>query len=173
MWLKLLGSLLVVAAGTWAGFALAARYCERPRQIGQLIGCLTALQSYVNYASMPLPEALVHCGGQVDGPVRELFHNTAHTLAASGWLSPRQALAGALEETAPRLAFNNPEREVLLQLGANLGFTNRGEQQKYLTMVLEELGRIEQESRRARDQNVKMYRYLGICGGLAVVILLV
>jgi len=170
--LKLLGSLLVVIAGTWAGFALAGRYCERPRQIGQLIGCLTALQSYVNYASMPLPEALVHCGNQVEGPVRELFHHTAKTLSACGWLSPRQALAGALEE-APRLAFNSPEKEVLLQLGANLGFTDRGEQQKYLTMVLQELGRIEQESRRARDQNAKMYRYLGICGGLAVVILLV
>jgi stage III sporulation protein AB len=172
MWLKLLGSLLVVSAGAWAGFALAGRYCERPRQIGQLIGCLTALQSYVNYASLPLPEALAHCGSQVEGPVRELFQHSARILSACGWLSPRQAIAGALE-AAPGLAFNKPEQEVLLQLGANLGFTNRGEQQKYLTMVLEELGRIEAESRRARDQNAKMFRYLGICGGLALVILLV
>ncbi|MDR3592996.1 MAG: stage III sporulation protein AB [Negativicutes bacterium] len=173
MWLKILGSMLIVAAGGWTGFAVANRYCERTRQIGQLIGCLTALRSYVNYASMPLPEALSHCGSQVDGPVRELFHHTARTLTACGWLTPRQALAGALETAAGRLELGEPEREALLQLGANLGSTNRGEQQKYLTMVLAQLEQLEQESRRARDQNVKMYRYLGICGGLAVVILLV
>ncbi len=173
MWLKLAGSILIVAAGAWTGFAVAGRYCERPRQIGQLIGCLTALQNYVNYASIPLPEALVNCGSQVDGPVRELFHHTARTLTACGWQSPRQALAGALEAQASRLALGDPEREVLLQLGANLGCTDRSEQHKYLAMVLDQLGQLEQESRRARDQNAKMYRYLGICGGLAVVILLV
>lgn len=173
MWLKLLGSMLVVAAGAWIGFALAGRFCDRPRHISQLMGCLAALQSYVNYAAVPLPEALMHSGSQVEGPVRELFERVARTLSACGWLSPRQALAEALQETSARLAFERPEQEVLLQLGSNLGSTNRGEQQKVLTMVLEELGRIEQESRLARDQNAKMYRYLGICGGLVVVILLV
>lgn len=173
MWLKIMGSLLVVAAGTGAGFSMASRYGERQRQIGQVIGCLTALQSYVNYIAMPLPDALRECGAQVDGPVRELLCRTGDALSVSGWLTPRQALIGAMDSIGPRLALGGAERELLLQLAANLGTSDRGEQQRYLAMVLEELGRIDLEARRARDQNAKMYRYLGICGGLAVVLLLV
>jgi len=164
---------MVIGAGTGIGFAIASRYSERPRQIGQLIACLTTLKSYVNYISMPLPEALEHSGAVVDGPVKELFERTGKLLASDGWLSPRQVLAGVLEEMAEKLVLGLPEREILLQLGANLGTTNRDEQQKYLAMVIAGLEKIEQESRHARDLNVKMFRYLGICAGLALTILLV
>lgn len=173
MWLKLMGSALVVAAGTCIGFTLAGRYAERPQQIRQLISCLTALKSYVGYVSMPLPEALVRSAHGVEGPVREFMEHTAETLKKSGWLSPREAMASALQKVGPRLVFHRPESELCLLLGSNLGFTNREEQQKYLTMVVDELQKIEQDSIKLRDQNVKMYRYLGICGGMMIAILLV
>jgi len=164
---------MVISAGTGIGFSVASRYSERPRQISQLIGCLTTLKACVSYISMPLPEALKHCGAAVEGPVRELFQRTGDLLGTEGWLSPRQVFAEVMEEMATKLAFAMPEREIILQLGSNLGTTNREEQQKYLTMVLAGLEKIEQESRRARDLNVKMFRYLGICAGLALAILLV
>ncbi|QJW49228.1 hypothetical protein HA075_19715 [bacterium BFN5] len=37
----------------------------------------------------------------------------------------------------------------------------------------EQLEKLEQEAVRKRDLNTKMYRYLGVCSGLVVVILLV
>ena len=79
----------------------------------------------------------------------------------------------ALAVGGGQLAWERPERETLLLFGANLGPTGREEQQKYLAMVLDQLRRIEHEALRLRDQNVKMYRYLGVCGGLATAILLV
>ncbi|MDT8901059.1 stage III sporulation protein AB [Anaeroselena agilis] len=173
MWVKLLGSAMVIVAGTGIGFAAAWRYSERPRQIGHLISCLTALSSYVNYAALPLAEALSRAAGGLNSPVGDFLRRTAANMAARNWLSPREALEEALAEEGRRLAWERPERETLLLFGANLGATGREEQQKYLAMVLEELRRIEHEALRSRDQNVKMYRYLGICGGLATAILLV
>ncbi len=173
MWVKLLGSAMVIAAGTGLGFGLAQRYSERPRQIGQLIGCLTALGSYVNYAALPLAEALARAAGGLNGPVGDFLRRAAANLADRGWLSPREALEEALADGKRQLAWERPERETLLLFGANLGATGREEQQKYLAMVLEELRRIEHEALRLRDQNAKMCRYLGVCGGLATAILLV
>lgn len=173
MWVKLLGCAMVVAAGTGLGFSLAGRFCERPRQIGQLIGCLTALGSYISYATLPLPEALARAAGGLDAPVGDFLRQAAATMTDRGWLSPRDAIAEALAAGGRRLVWERQEREILLQLGTNLGMTGREEQQKYLAMVLEQLRRSELEALRIKDQNVKMYRYLGVCGGLAVAILLV
>ena len=72
-----------------------------------------------------------------------------------------------------QLAIDKPEKEILTILGANLGAMNREEQNKYITMIQEQLEKLEQEAVRKRDLNTKMYRYLGVCGGLVVVILLV
>jgi len=172
MWMKMLGCAMVVVAGAGLGFSLAGRYSERPRQIGQLIGCLTALDAYIGYATLPLPEALARAAGELDSPVGDLLRRAAAILTNCG-LSPQEAIAEALADGGGRLALGSPEREICLQLGANLGKTGREEQQKYLAMVLGELRRNEREALRLKDQNVKMYRYLGVCGGLAVAILLV
>jgi stage III sporulation protein AB len=173
MWLKMVGCGFIIAAGTAIGFSLASRYSERPRQVRQLIGGLTALSSYIGYGALPLADALTRAATGLDGAVGDLFRRTAATVAGRGWLSPRTAFEEALAGDGTKLAFYRAECEVLLQLASNLGSTSREEQQKQLAMAVSELRQIELEALRLRDANVKMYRYLGICGALAVVILLV
>jgi stage III sporulation protein AB len=173
MWLKVIGSVLVVTAGTCIGFQLALRCSERPRQIRQIISCLVSLKSYINYAALPLPEALVRCASSAEGVVADLFHQTAAILQQKGWLTPQEALTQALGDLRARLVLDKPELEALASLGANLGFTNREEQEKYLLLVQDELQTIERDAIQIRERNTKMYRYLGVCGGLALVILLV
>lgn len=172
MWLKILGSMLVITAGTAIGFSLASRYVERPRQIRQLISCLSALKSHINYAAVPLPEALSQCTCGVAGPVAEFFHTMSLLLANNGWLTPQAAMEQALKESQ-QLILNQPEREILAVFSANLGSMDQEEQVKSLELVHEQLARLQCEAERLCEQNVKMYRYLGICGGLAVVIILI
>ncbi|TWH48929.1 stage III sporulation protein SpoIIIAB [Sporomusa sp. KB1] len=172
MWLKILGSLLIVVAGTAMGFSVAARYAERPRQIRQLISCLSALKSHINYAAIPLPEALSQCTSGIAGPVADFFHTMSLLLLNNGWLTPQAAMDQALIE-AKQLVLNQPEREILAVFSANLGSMDREEQHKSLELVQEQLSRIQYEAEKLCEQNVKMYRYLGLCSSLAIVIILV
>ncbi len=172
MWLKILGSLMIIATGTYIGFTLAACYAERPRQIRQLISCLSALKSHINYVAVPLPEALSQCTCGIAGPVANFFHTTSLLLSHNGWLTPRAAMEQALKESK-HLMLNQPEREILAVFSANLGSMNREEQHKSLELVEEQLSRIQQDAEKLCEQNVKMYRYLGICGGFVIVIILV
>jgi stage III sporulation protein AB len=173
MWLKLFGSSLIIFTGTYVGFKLAARCSERPRQIGQIIRCLAALKSYINYVTMPLPDALASSVNGMRGPIADLFLQVSRILKKRGWLTPREAIEEALLENRGRLALEAPEEEILCVLGANLGLVNREEQYKYIGVVETQLQKIEQEAAKVREQNVKMYQYLGICGSLALVILLI
>ncbi|VBB08021.1 spore iii ab: stage iii sporulation protein ab [Lucifera butyrica] len=173
MWLKVIGSILIITSGTCIGFKLAWRSSERPKQITQLINCLVSLKSYINYVAAPLPEALEKCAAGMEGSVADLFRDIATLLRQKGWLSPLEVMQQKLKENQNRLCLNKPEIEILFNLAANLGTTDRQEQFQYLSLAQEELRKIEREALSFKEQNVKMYRYLGICSGLALVIILI
>jgi stage III sporulation protein AB len=172
MWLKILGSILIIITSTYIGFSLASRYAERPRQIRQLISCLSALKSHITYAAVPLPEALSQCTCGLTGPVADFFHTTSLLLLHNAWLTPQAAIAQVLKDSK-QLVFNQPEWELLTSFSATLGSMDRTEQQKSLELIHDQLSRIQQDAETRCEQNVKMYRYLGVCSGLAIVIILV
>jgi len=173
MWLKLIGGVLVLLVSSWIGFQLAARCSGRPQQIRQIVSCLGSLKSYITYAYLPLHEALIQCTHGTYGPVADFFQRTATMLEQNSGLAPEQAFNTVLAEMQGQLMLKQPELEIISILGANLGIMNRQEQGNYLAMMIEQLEKFEGEAVRLRDLNTKMYRYLGICGGLALVILLV
>ncbi|WP_378955577.1 stage III sporulation protein AB [Pelosinus sp. sgz500959] len=173
MWLKIAGSMLVFFVSSCIGFKLAARCSGRPQQIRQVISCLNSLKSYITYASAPLHEALMQCAHGIHGPIADFFHHVGMSLEENSRLSPQQAIHAVLKQMKGELMFESSELEILGVLSANLGIMSRQEQGNYLSMVIEQLEKLENEATRLRDLNTKMYRYLGICGGAAIVILLV
>ncbi len=173
MWLKLAGSILVLSTATYFGFKLSRRCSDRPQQLRQIIGCIVSLKSFINYISMPLPEALARSTAGTGGPVAALFTAVAGLLEENVRMKPQEAIEAVLRNMEGCLALDKPEQEILGIMGANLGALNREEQSNYLNMIQEQLEKLEQEAVRLRDLNVKMYRYLGVCGGLVIVILLI
>lgn len=173
MWIKLAGGALVLLVSTWIGFQLAARCSGRPQQIRQFVSCLGSLKSYITYASLPLHEALNHCTHGIVGPVADFFQQTATILEENPGSTPQQVINTVVCDMQGQLMLKRPELEIISILGANLGIMSREEQGNYLSMIIVQLEKFEGEATRLRDLNTKMYRYLGICGGLAIVILLV
>lgn len=171
--LKLIGSLLVLLVSSYIGFKMASRCQERPRQLRQIITCVGSMRSHIIYACLPLHEAIAKSTNGIYGPVAEFFQNVAVLLEKNASFTPQEIIAKFLSEMKESLILEKPEIEVLHVLGGNLGIMNCKEQEKYLSLVIEQLERFEIEAIRLRDLNTKMYRYLGICGGLAIVIILV
>ncbi len=173
MWLKLSGSVLVIATGAILGFSLAARYKNRPQQVRQLINGIVALKSYIGYVSMPLAEAFYASSRGLSGVMGEVFVEIGNCLQRDAAITPQEAIATALSHAGDQLALRRLEQEAFILFGANLGKMNREEQERYCDMLMAQLEKIEQDALTLRDQNVAMYRYLGVCGGMAVVILLI
>jgi stage III sporulation protein AB len=173
MWLKLTGSILVIAAGGLMGFSLAACYKNRPQQLRQLINGIVALKSYIRYASTPLAEAFSESARGLSGVICELFTTIGSFLRREAALTPQEAIARALAASDNQLALKRQEQEAFILFGANLGKMNREEQERYCDMLMSQLEKIEHDALGLRDQNVAMYRYLGVCGGMTVAILLI
>lgn len=173
IWFKLVGGAFVVFAGGSIGFMMASRCAARPDQLRQILSAVATLKSYMNYASAPLADGLDQCADGAGEAVARFFRSAAASLRADYTLSPREAVERAIKDCGACLALEKADLEALILFGCNLGAMDKKEQQSHLTMIEKRLEILEREAAALRDRNSKMYRYLGICGALTVVLLLI
>lgn len=169
---KFIGIILIFTSFTYGGFYLALRCCQRTQQLNQIIQCLSALKTHIGYSALPLEQALLACCYGVDGYGSEIFKKMGNILRENNQISPCEAIQIAMKSVGTSLALKDPERELLLYFSANLGSSGRKEQERYLEVIKNQFEKYEQEAIQIRNLNAKMYRYLGICSGITMIILL-
>lgn len=170
--LKLVGSMLIILAGTLFGFYQANQLSSRPKQIADLIRLLQRLETEILYGFTPLPAALRQTGNTCPPPVGAIFLSAAEQLEQAEGRSVKRIWQETLENHWSRTAMKTPEREVLLQLGFTLGLTDREDQVKHLRLALNQL---QGEADTARDEQrryERMWRSLGVLMGALIVILM-
>lgn len=172
MWIKLTGCLLIIIAGSTLGFRFASRYEERLNQIQQLINCLTTLESYIEHVAMPITQAFRQITQGMDGPIAVLFTEAAASMENARQLTPMMALQLAFDKLVDELRLEQTEEDLLLLFASNLVVINPKGHSPYFAMVLQQLRDIQEQARQNKASNAKMFRYLGICGSLVLVILL-
>ncbi|MDU2065328.1 MAG: stage III sporulation protein AB [Sporomusaceae bacterium] len=172
MVLKVAGCLMILLAGTLQGFYYAKRFQKRVVELQDLILALTSLASYIEHLAMPLTSALKFSVEGLHGAVYDLFVFTAGQMKTKPDLSWQQALAAAWEQSRNQLSLAEPERHILFALAANLPVLNPNGYSALFQTTQEQLREIEKQALVEREKNVKLFRYLGFCGSLTVVILL-
>lgn len=171
MWLKVCGLLLLATASTWYGFCRAAQYAARTQQLRQAVSFLQALEMHITYAGTVLPQALTQAASTVSEPVAGVFRAVAAQVGG-GRLPPDRALTLVLREKAGELAMAAPELEVLAHMSRCLGRSDRQDQVKHLRLAQGQLQALAQDAAAEQERSGRMWRYLGVCGGLALAVLL-
>ncbi|PWK11498.1 stage III sporulation protein SpoIIIAB [Tumebacillus permanentifrigoris] len=170
--IKLLGGVLVLAASTMAGFRIANRYGDRPKQLRHFVSALKVLETEIFYAATPLPEACQRIASRMPAPVGEFFQKISDKLRDGRGLTGDGAWQEALSEMRGKLILKETDRDVLRQFGRTLGVSDRADQIKHIHLGVAHLTAEEAGARDDQARNEKMWRYLGALLGLAVLILL-
>lgn len=169
---KLLGSGLILGVTTYAGWQIAQAYARRPRHLRDLQTALAVLQTEVEYAATPLPQALSVAGRSTGEPVGALFTRAAERIRAGGGLLPGDALRGSLEDLSERTALQRQDLDVLLALAPVLGASGRSDQIRHLALARERLAREEEQAREERERYERLARSAGVLVGAALVFIL-
>ncbi len=172
MLLKAVGFAAIVAGASAAGTMVAGSYGARTRQLGQLRVALHLLESEVNYALGALPGALERVAAGVAPPVRSLFARAAARLRSGEGVSAGEAWEEAARGVFPATALESGDLDILLALSGHLGVTDRDDQLRHLRLAGERLRVKEEEARDEQRASERMWRYLGLLGGLALGIVL-
>lgn len=172
MWLKLVGASLVLVSSSMTGNLIAKNFLERPKQLRQLRHGLQILETEISYAASFLPEALKRIAKASEPPVGSLFDKTSQLLLNQEGYTATEAWQQAIEENLSALVIKDSDKEILLQLGASLGCSDREDQVKHLRLAQEYLQKEEEKAEKEGEKNAPLWRYFGLVFGAAIIILL-
>lgn len=163
--LKLAGAVLLIAAGFLAGFLESYKLAVRVERLEAFLRFLSAAKTEVRYSAMPVARLVRRHGGEL--PFLGLCADRCE--AGADWA---QAWASAVSEEAEQEGFSEKDAAMLLDFGAGFGASDTQGQLAHFDLYAGLAAAALKEAREERDRKSKLYRMLGISGGMAAAILL-
>ncbi len=164
-----IGALCVIGACGSCGFSMAATYKSLERDLRQLKNSLEIMSCQMEYRLTALPELCGIVSSACTGSIAHLFRALGRELETGGVSDVEAAMLLALEETG---SVPSQCTGILRQLAGILGQTDLGGQLKGLEAVKSEIQRELSQVEIEKEGRMRSYRALGLCGGMALAILL-
>jgi len=163
--LRITGAVLVVFAGSMIGFLKSDGLLKRARLLGKIITGLNLLKAQIGYGRTSLRDALLSIGRSQD---IELFSKTAENMTEKGIKS---AVLEALETCGEHL--KGEDKEPIIALAENLGMTDAKTQESAIETAVITLATAKNQADEEYARLGKMYRSIGVLGGLLGAILFI
>lgn len=160
-----------VCGGTGGmGYLIARQLRRRPEELAAAQAALAALRTEIEYAGTPLPEALERAADATGGPAATLCREAAGRLRGGGGLSAAEAWTGALALADPRSSWSEGDLAALRGLGPALGASGAADQVRHIELCAGRLRAAEAEARGGVERQARMWLYLGVLAGAALVL---
>lgn len=170
--MKIAGSVLVITATTLLGMGKVAELKNRYVQMEYLRQLFCQIQSEIRYARTPLGEIFLSIGGQAGEPYRtwliemsrEMERKTGDTFSVIWAKGVKSCLTGC----------GLPGEEILrlAEFGSHFGSADAQLQIKTIEHYLAQLSLSMSELNKELGTKAKLYRCLGIMGGMLIAVML-
>jgi stage III sporulation protein AB len=171
MIIKFLGAVVLISATSLIGFSLANDCSKRPRALRELQTLLLMLENEISYLSNLLSEAFNRIYEGTNSDTAILFSEAAKNLSTNG-VTADSAWEKSIEENYAKLSLNKEDKAILITFGKMLGNSDLDGQLNNIKLMSSQLKLQELKAEEMRLKNEKMYRSLGVLGGLAITIIL-
>lgn len=169
---RILGALLIGAVTAYMGISLSDRMKGQLRDVSALRNAVLLLKPKLIFYRMPLPAALREAAEEQAGRFSALFARAAGKLETVRRKPAERILRECLEEE-PGLWLPEGAMRCCRRLFAALGQADAAQQEELLNRTLAELDGLERQLQADIRQKSRCFCALGICGGLAIAIILV
>lgn len=171
---RIVGCLLIIAAGTGLGFSESLRLSERICTLEMLLQMVICLKGEISSGNASLPDAFCGTAGRMNGKYREFLINAANQDESGKRRKTLTDMQG-MRRSHPEKKLPYPwgKGRFFFPIGKYLGYLDREMQLRQLSLYeknLEvEIGNLKKEA----SGKKKLYRGLGVFGGLLLAVLLV
>lgn len=171
--LKLIGSLIVIASTGIMGFYYGDIFYRRVKQLTSIQYAINLLEAEIVFTSTPLSEAFKNVANKTKEPINKIFEYLSMRLMDKEVTDVQSAFFEALKKNKGELYFNKEEVEVLASFMSALGASDVEGQKKNFNITSKKLESLEKLAEESRRKNEKLFRYLGVCTGMLIVIILI
>lgn len=172
MLMRLLGAVAVVGGAAALGFYYASLEKERTQDLLELKKALLILSSEIEYMRTPLPTASTNIGKRAQRWVGPLFTRFGELLTNNESETAYRLWMQAITEMKGSTNLTNEDWEVVEGFGKTLGYLDKQMQQNAIGYVVEYIDEKAETLQKKSETNKKMYRSLGILGGLLLAVVL-
>lgn len=171
--LKLISTLFIFLTSSTIGYLYGKTFSSRFENLIYLEQCIKILETEIVYAVTPLPEALSNVFNKGKKKVSYIFDEIKENLFLNKEGGVYNSFLSVESKLYEELYLQKEDVEVFLSLGRVLGTSDRKDQQKNFTLILNQIDTQILEAKIERNKNEKLYRSLGIITGVGIIILLV
>lgn len=170
MMYKWIGAAMVIVGCGAFGFGIAATQKREMVLLRQLMKILMYMECELQFHFTPLPSLCRQAACEVTGALRSLFQKLADEL--DGQISPDAAhcMHAAIQKQGNLTKYTKAH---LYELGQSLGAFDMSGQLKGISSVRESCNRSLIQFDNNKDARLRSYQTLGLCAGIALVILLI
>lgn len=170
---KLLGCTLVLAVSSLIGIVLAKAYSMRVNNIMDMITAFEILYTKISYNQSTLDEIFTDIGVQLGGPIGEIFNEMGIAFEGNLLYTADELWIKVIEENISKCDFSFDDIQVINEFSYMLGKSDIEGQLRNINMTLSRLKsqliRAENEERKYS----KMYKNVGILGGMGLAVILI
>lgn len=170
---KLLLYLLVFSTSSLIGFMYGGIYSKRVNSLILLQQAIRLLQGEVIIFANPLPDALVNISKKISGEVSKVFVIIKEDLNINQSGDVYESFLKGEKFLRDNCGLQKMDTDLFLSLGKVIGKTNREDQERQFSYVLNELDLIIVDAKNQMLKNEKLYRSLGVLLGLGMIIILI
>lgn len=167
---KWIGAILIIVSCSGCGFAIASGKRREEKLLWQLMDVLQFMERELAYRLTALPELCRMSAGRTRGILCTVFLNLYRELSWQKQPDAGSCMYAAIQRTGEMPA---KVRRLLVQLGHTLGRFDLPGQLEGIQSVQKRCEDTLAMIRKNRDEQIRSYQTLGICGGMALAIILI
>lgn len=170
---KLMASLLVIGSLGCFGFYESRRLAERVKMLKELYRLTMLLRSEIQYAALPVPEAVRRLSERTQGELKCFLESVAAGLYVQSGDSLANVWRTAAQEHFEDSPLKTEDLLLLKEVGDNLGYADRRTQVGAVELCMENFRMSIKQLEESVPAKRRLYQCLGLFSGLLSVILLV
>ena len=172
MGLRLIGTLLVVVGSVGLGWYFSMRESFRQRDLINFKKALLMLASEIEYKRTTLPEACTNITKRTDGEVSNVFTRFGKLLSENNGETAYQLWVQALKPCQTETHLQPEDFIVLEDFGKTLGYLDKQMQKNAINIAVSYIDEKVTILGTSSEKNKRMYRSLGLCGGMMLSVVL-
>ena len=172
MFPSIVGAVALIFSCTALGFYFAAQEGFRLQDLQEFKKALTILSSEIEHMRAPLPMACANIAKRTSHAVSALFANFSKLLEENAGETAYQLWVQAMEGQKGHARLADEDWDVIEGFGKTLGYLDKHMQQSAITYAIDYIDEKTTCLLVQSDKNKRMYRSLGVIGGLLLAVVL-